>query len=132
MFILLILDQINIHLYNKSIVVSVYDGDATKVNITNYHVLIGEASSVIVRGVGAPEIRVKCSSEKAKNIQTRNYLRSLLASAEVIELHNVQRGKYFRIVANAIIDGINISELMIEKQIAREYDGKLKRLSWCK
>ena len=60
-----------------------------------------------------------------------NYLRVILASASVVELHNVSRGNYFRLFANVIVDGIDVGQLMIEKQLAREYDGKYKRIGWC-
>jgi hypothetical protein len=30
-----------------------------------------------------------------------------------------------------IVDEIDIGKLILEKQLAREYDGKAKRLSWC-
>jgi endonuclease YncB( thermonuclease family) len=76
-------------------------------------------------------VRSKCPLEKTKAIQARDYLRDVLASGEVIELHNVERGKYFRLVAYVIVDGKDISQIMLEKQLARPYDGKRKRLSWC-
>ena len=114
-----------------SSVLSVYDGDTIKVNIDNYPAIIGKAISIRIRGIDAPEIRGKCTSEKIKAKLARDSLRAILASGEVIELHNVERGKYFRIVANVIVDGVDVAELMIEKQLAREYDSKLKRLSWC-
>jgi len=100
------------------------------VNIDNYPVLIGESILIRLRGIDAPEMRVKCPLEKTKATLARGYLRAILARGKVIELHNVERGKYFRIVANLIVDEIDIAELMIEKQLAREYSGG-KRLSWC-
>lgn len=114
-----------------SSVVSVYDGDTIKVNIDNYPAVIGEAISIRILGIDAPEIRGKCASEKVKAIQARDYLRVILASASVVELHNVSRGNYFRLFANVIVDGIDVGQLMIEKQLAREYDGKYKRIGWC-
>jgi len=112
-------------------IVSVYDGDTIKVNIDNYPAVIGKSISIRIRGIDAPEMRAKCSSEKTKAKLARDYLRAILARGEVLELHNVERGKYFRIVANLIVDDVDIAELMIEKQLARKYDGKAKRLSWC-
>jgi endonuclease YncB( thermonuclease family) len=79
---------------------------------TTYPNIIGTAISVRVRGIDTPEMRVKCSSEKAKAIQARDYLRVILARGEVIELHNVERGKFFCIVANVIVDGVAIAELI--------------------
>lgn len=112
-------------------VVSVYDGDTIKVNIANYPAIVGQAVSIRIRGIDAPEMRAKCPVEKIKAIEARDYLRAVLASGEVIELHNVQRGKYFRLVANVIVDGKDVSQIMIDEQLVRPYSGKSKRLSWC-
>jgi len=42
-----------------------------------------------------------------------------------------QRGKYFRIVARIIADGVDISDLLIERQLAVFYDGGTKVKDWC-
>jgi micrococcal nuclease len=103
------------------------DRNKNSVNIANYPAIVGESISIRIRGIDAPEIRAKCTLEKTKAIRTRDYLRATLASEEVIKLHSVERGKYFRLVANVVVDGVDISELMIEKQLARSYDGKTKK-----
>jgi hypothetical protein len=36
----------------------------------------------------------------------------------------VERGGYFRLVANIIVD--SVKELMLEKQLVKSYDGKTK------
>ena len=41
------------------------------------------------------------------------------------------RGKNFRIVGRLIADGVDISELLIERQLAVLYDGGTKRKDWC-
>jgi len=41
------------------------------------------------------------------------------------------RGKYFRIVGRLIADGVNISDLLIERQLAVLYDGGTKTKDWC-
>ncbi len=42
------------------------------------------------------------------------------------------RGKYFRIVGSLIADGVDVSELLIERQLAVLYDGGTKAKDWCK
>jgi micrococcal nuclease len=76
-----------------SAIVSVYDGDTIKVNIANYPAIVGEFISIRIRGIDAPEMCAKCPLEKTKAIRARDYLRATLASGEVIELHNVERGQ---------------------------------------
>ena len=41
------------------------------------------------------------------------------------------RGKYFRIVGRLKADGVDISDLLIEQQLAVLYDGGTKRKDWC-
>jgi len=41
------------------------------------------------------------------------------------------RGKYFRIVGRLIADGVDISDLLIERQYAVAYDGGTKGKDWC-
>ena len=40
-------------------------------------------------------------------------------------------GKYFRIVGRLIADDVDISELLIERQLAVLYDGGTKTKDWC-
>ncbi len=41
------------------------------------------------------------------------------------------RGKYFRIVGRLLADGVDISELLIERHLAFLYDGGMKAKDWC-
>ena len=41
------------------------------------------------------------------------------------------RGKYFRIVGRLIADGVDISDLLIERHMAVPYDGGTKTKIWC-
>jgi hypothetical protein len=41
------------------------------------------------------------------------------------------RGKYFRIVGRLIADDVDISDLLIQRQLAVPYDGGTKGKDWC-
>ena len=41
------------------------------------------------------------------------------------------RGKYFRVVGRLIADGVDISDLLIQKNLAVLYDGGMKTKDWC-
>jgi endonuclease YncB( thermonuclease family) len=49
-----------------------------------------------------------------------------------IELKNMQRGKYFRIVADVHVDDKNLADMLIENNLAVRYDGGTKIKDWCK
>ena len=112
-------------------VTSVYDADTFRVNIEGYPPIAGERIPVRILGVDAPELRGKCESEKVKARQAKQFTVHALRSAKTIELRNMQRGKYFRILADVYIDGKSLADSLIQAGHARVYDGG-KRSSWCK
>jgi len=54
----------------------------------------------------------------------------MIRSAKVIELRNMQRGKYFRIVADVFLDDQSLADALVKKGLARPYDGGRKG-KWC-
>ena len=110
--------------------ISAYDGDTFRVDVADIHPLIGRNMPIRLRGVDTPEIRGKCDQEKALAIKARDFVRELLANAETIVLKNIDRGKYFRIVADVSVDGVDLGETLIENGLGRLYDGG-KKESWC-
>ncbi|MCX4027487.1 thermonuclease family protein [Endozoicomonas sp. SM1973] len=112
-------------------VTSIYDGDTFRVNIKGWPNIVGERISIRVKGVDTPEIRGQCEKEKKLARKAKQHTVSLLRSAKKIELRNMQRGKYFRILANVYIDGKSLTDSLIKAKLARPYDGG-KRQGWCK
>ena len=47
----------------------------------------------------------------------------ILKDAEQISLKNMERGKYFRIAADVIVDGESLVDMLIEAGMAVRYDG---------
>lgn len=111
-------------------VLRVYDGDTFYANLKDMPPIVGENIGIRVRGVDTPEIRGKCVIEKSKAKAARDYVVSLIKEARKIELREIQRGKYFRIVATVIIDGVDLSDRLIEMGYAVPYDGGAKG-EWC-
>ena len=54
-----------------------------------------------------------------------------LRPATAIELREVKRGKYFRLVAEVIADGVNLSDLLLASGLARPYDGGKRERPTC-
>ena len=55
----------------------------------------------------------------------------ILKDAEQITLKNMERGKYFRIAADVIVDGESLADMLIEAGRAVRYDGGKKTHKWC-
>ena len=112
-------------------VISVYDGDTFRVNIDSLPPIVGKNIPIRVNGVDTPEIRGKCQYEKNLALEARDFVRARLANAKEIKLTNLQRGKYFRVVANVVVDGVSLEQELLDNKLAYEYDGG-KKLSWCR
>jgi len=112
-------------------VINVYDGDTFRVNIDSLPPIVGKNIPIRVNGVDTPEIRGKCQYEKDLALEARDFVRAKLANAKEIKLTNLQRGKYFRVVANVVVDGVSLERDLLDNELAYEYSGG-KKLSWCK
>lgn len=111
-------------------VVSVYDADTFRVDIQGWPDIIGKNMSIRVNGVDAAEIRGKCESEKLQAKAARDFTRQLLSSSQSIELRDIKRGKYFRLIADVYVDGESLTNKLITSGYARPYDGG-HREGWC-
>ena len=117
--------------YLVTSVIDVYDGDTLRVNIQDLPPIIGHNIRVRLRGIDTPEIQAQCFHEYQQALLARDRLRELVSAADTIQLKNAQRGKYFRIVADLILDGENAGDILIHEKLALRYDGGRKKHPWC-
>lgn len=111
--------------------VGVYDGDSFTVSVAGWPDIIGESIPIRIEGVDTPEIRGKCKVEKEIALRARTFSRDQLTNAKVIELRNMQRGKYFRILADVCLDGVSLGRELIRTGLAVEYQGRGQKRDWC-
>lgn len=111
-------------------VTSIYDGDTFTVNIKDWPSVVGERISVRVRGIDTPELRAKCVAELNKARLAKQFTVEKLRAARQIELRNIARDKYFRLLADVWVDGQDLAEGLVRKGLAIPYDGGTKS-SWC-
>jgi endonuclease YncB( thermonuclease family) len=110
-----------------------YDADTITFDIPNVHPLIGNHISVRVRHVDTPEIRGKLPCEKEVARTAKKLIENLLKNAKRIDLENADKDKYFRILADVIIDGKSLKDVLLKNNLAYAYEGKTKeKLNWCK
>jgi endonuclease YncB( thermonuclease family) len=111
-------------------VISVYDGDTFRVDIDSLPPVVGKNLPIRLNGVDTPEIRGKCKYEKDLALEARDFVRNKLANAKEIKLTKLQRGKYFRVVADVYVDGVSLEQELLENKLAYKYTGG-KKSSWC-
>lgn len=109
-----------------------YDGDTITMAIPHVHPLLGKDITVRVRGIDTPEIRAKlpCEAEAARLAQS--FVSEELKTAKRIDLINIGRDKYFRILADVLYDGRSLAEQLMRLGLGRPYDGGTKSIrDWC-
>lgn len=112
-------------------VTTIYDGDTFTATVEGWPDIIGKRIGVRVAGIDTPELRGKCRAEIEQARAAKQFTVATLRAAKSIELRNMQRDKYFRIVAQVYADGENLGHKLIARNLAVPYAGGTK-ISWCK
>lgn len=85
--------------------IRVYDGDTFICDIDELSPLAGKNIRVRLKHINTPEINEKDKFVRMTALAEKQRLENLLNNAKVIELRNIDRGKYFRILADVYVDG---------------------------
>ena len=56
----------------------------------------------------------RCQYEKNLALEARDFVRGKLANSKEIKPINLQRGKYFRVVANEVVDGVSLERELLD------------------
>ena len=83
-------------------------------------------------GFDAPEtFQAKCDAELALGTRAAERLKELLASGEVRIVESGKIDRYVRTLAHLTVNGRDVGSMLIDEGLARAYDGRTKRESWC-
>ena len=107
-------------------IVKVRDGDTFVINVKNIPDVFGEEIAVRIRGIDTPELNDEREDIRKISIQAKEELERLLYSGKKVILYDLGRDKYFRLLASVKVGDIDIAEYMIERGLAKEYDGGKK------
>lgn len=110
--------------------ISVYDGDTFRANLHMPCDILSNNIPIRIYGIDTPEIRNKNLELKELGMRARDYLKKRLEGGNRIELRNIRRGMYFRIIAEVYIDGMSIGDELLSLKFARRYYGGSKRGLW--
>jgi len=110
-----------------------FDGDTITVNLPNsIPDVFGHEIPVRIRHIDTPEIKGngKCEKEAAQKAKVATT--SLLKNAKKIDLEDVGRDKYFRLLATVRADGVSIGQYLLDQKLAVPYEGDTKQVvDWC-
>jgi micrococcal nuclease len=85
--------------------------------------------TIRIENIDAPEIDGKCAYERRLAQDAKRELGRLLFSGQV-ELHRIPRiDRYGRALAKVSVNGQDVGQALIAKQVARPWRGK--REPWC-
>lgn len=109
-----------------------YDSDTITFNIPGVPAIIGNKISVRVAHIDSPEIKGQQPCEKNTARNAKKLVENLMKQAKNIELRNIERDKYFRILADVYFDGKDLKEILLKNHLAYNYDGATKKkVNWC-
>jgi len=119
----------------------VYDGNTIFVDIPDVSPFLGKNIGVRIRGIDTPKLISVLTCEKKKAVIAKDYLIDKLGSqskkSREMELRNIERDKYFRILANVFYKDFNdewqnIAFSMVSGGYAVLYDGvSREKVDWC-
>jgi endonuclease YncB( thermonuclease family) len=90
--------------------------------------------SVRIRGIDTPESNylAKCPKERAMGLEAKAFLIEWASKHEAMMARNVVWDKYGgRIVADVELAGVSVGQEMINRGLARPYNGTGSKPNWC-
>ena len=81
-------------------------------------------------GIDTPESRTRDKDEKARGKLAAKFLQDAISNGNHVILQTQlkdSKGKFGRVLASVIVDGIDINQQMIEKYMAVKYKGQSKQ-----
>jgi endonuclease YncB( thermonuclease family) len=112
--------------------VETHDGDTFFINLPSLPPVFGDRMPVRISHIDAAEINGKRRCEKRMAEAAKAKLTILLSTAKIISLRDVKRDKYFRLNAEVLADGVDVSNWMLSQRLAYKYEGETKpSVNWC-
>lgn len=118
-------DKTKQNFYNVEYI-SNYDGDTIKFKIFSLKESNGDISitrTVRVNGIDTDELKNKDEKRKNKAIKAKSFTEKTLLNAKTINLYNCTSEKYGRLLCDVEVDNNNLSNIILNKRLAREYHG---------
>lgn len=98
-------------------VLSVDDNLVIRCDIKQWPAIIGKGIGVRINGISPLPTAGKAKNEKTRT-EAKKFTADTLAAAKVVILTNIKRGRDFSIVADVIADGVNLADMLAEKNLA--------------
>ena len=110
-------------------VTRVVDGDTIDVDLDLGFDIIYKCR-VRLYGIDTPESRTRNKDEKVRGKLAAKFLKDAISNGKNVILQTQlkdSKGKFGRVLASVIIDGININQKMVTNHLAVRYEGQSKK-----
>ena len=110
-------------------VTRVVDGDTIDVDLDLGFDIIYKCR-VRLYGIDTPESRTRNKDEKVRGKLAAKFLQDAISNGENVILQTQlkdSKGKFGRVLASVIVDGINVNQQMITNHMAVRYEGQSKK-----
>ncbi|WP_447987578.1 thermonuclease family protein [Nitrospira sp. Nam74] len=108
-----------------------HDSDTCTVSLADLPPLFGEHINIRILGIDTPQLNGQCEREKSLAQQARALLESTVRHAKHIEITDVLRDKYFRMLGRLVVDGEDLGAKLLAAGLAVPYSGGAKIKDWC-
>lgn len=108
-----------------------HDGDTCTFTLPAIPPPFGNKIPIRLAGVDTPELHGKCDREKLLARKAQAFTQGVLNEAKQVELVDMRRDKYFRVLAGIRADGRDVARQLVEAGLAVPYDGGTKTANWC-
>lgn len=110
-------------------IVSIADGDTFVCDIDDWPPIVGLRIPVRISGIDCLELDDTRTAAQALALRAKQFTRTKLMHASLVELRNVRRGKWFRVNAEVYVDGHSLAQLLLAHYLALPYFGG-KKPAW--
>ena len=108
----------------------VYDGDTFFAHVKGHRPIDKQPVGIRIRGIDTPEMRDKNPRIKKKALKAKELAIEEITNARQVHLYNVNtKDKYGRLLATVFCDRRDLAKILIEKKLAKSYDGG-KKSKW--
>lgn len=110
-----------------------FDGDTFTVDIPDIHPFFGNSIAIRILGVNTAEIGSTDDCERKAALLARQRTQELLSKAKRIDLVEIKKDKYFRVLSRTMLDTtIDLGQILLNEKLAVPYDGGTKKKhDWC-
>ena len=110
-------------------VTRVVDGDTIDVDLDLGFDIIYKCR-VRLYGIDTPESRTRNKDEKVRGKLAAKFLKDAISNGKNVILQTQlkdSKGKFGRVLASVVVDGININQQMVTNHLAVRYEGQSKK-----